>query len=288
MSRTLVVGDMHCKQKIILPYVEEYVNLNMDVNNVVFLGDYVDDYNVTDKYMLEQLQYHVEWYNKVKNNVNVVNLCGNHDWCYLVKDNVVASGHRYSIEQDVQDLLRKLNVTMACVVGQFLVTHAGLTREWTDWCEELKDANAHRACDVLNRMFVDKDNRLNKCGASRGGKGCSGPLWADASELYDSPYNQIVGHTPMSTPTILRGLPHSPKNNAVLLCDTLSSSASGTPWGNGHLVLVDDSSQITTTSVPNWKDMVKHYQDSVMAGVLDTFVDCYCKIDNNLGNLLTD
>lgn len=285
MSRTLVVGDMHCKQKIILPYVEEYVNLNTDVDNVVLLGDYVDDYNVTDKFMLEQLQYHVEWYNRVRSNVNVVNLCGNHDWCYLVTDNVVASGHRYAIESGVRDLLCELNVTMSCVVGQFIVTHAGLTREWTDSCEEFKDVNVNRVCDVLNTMFANKDARLNKCGSSRGGKGCSGPLWADASELYDSPYNQIVGHTPVSTPTILRGLPHSPKNNAVLLCDTLSSSSSGTPWGNGHLVLVDDNSQITTTSIPNWKDMVKHYQDSVMMSVIDVFVDSYSTVDKLLGDV---
>lgn len=282
MSRTLVVGDMHCKQKIVLPYVEEYVNSNTDVSNVVFLGDYVDDYNVTDKFILEQLQYHVEWYNHMKTNVNVVNLCGNHDWCYLVKDNVVASGHRYAIENDVRNLLYELNLTMSCVVGQFIVTHAGLTPEWTSSCEELKDNDVHSTCDVLNQMFVDKDVRLNKCGRSRGGQGCSGPLWSDASELYNSPYNQIVGHTPVSTPTIIRGLPHSPKNSAVLLCDTLSSSSNGSPWGNGHIVLVDENSTVSTTYIPEWSQLVKDYQDSVMHSVIDVFTDSYVTIDKKL------
>lgn len=285
MSRTLVVGDLHCKQRVVLPTVEEYLNKNTDVKTVVFLGDYVDDYNVTGEYMIDQLKYHVKWYNSVKDNVNVVHLCGNHDWSYVVKDSVVASGHIYDVEEDVQHLLNRLNMSMACVIGPFLTTHAGLTQEWARSCEELKDTDAFKACDVLNNMFLEKDTRLNKCGKSRGGQGYSGPLWADASELYDSSYNQIVGHTPVSTPTIVRGLPHSPKNNAVLLCDTLSSSASGLPWGNGHLVLVNEDGTLNTVHIPDWSQKVKEYQNSVMDDVLSTFVNSYYVIDKKFKDI---
>lgn len=272
-NKVLFVGDLHCKQEYVLPYVSKLVN-SQDVGKVVFLGDYVDDWNVPDKYVVRALDAQVAWYNEWRDKLEVVNLCGNHDWSYFHKDKYVASGHRYDIERSVRYRLNKLNLQMSCVVDKYLVTHAGVTKEWLDYvgCAE-KNVDAKSLSNSINLLYDMTDTRLNLCGPSRGGTDVAGPLWCDAYEDLDNmdgfEVNQIVGHSPVSCVCC-----NTNKDGTVTyVCDTMSLTRQGTPIGNGSMLLLDFESNVTLLpSVDSWDKVASSYHDYVTSLLFDDVV----------------
>ena len=275
-NKVLFVGDLHCKQEYVLPYVSKLVE-SQDVNKVVFLGDYVDDWNVPDKYVIKALDAQVEWYKKWSDKVDVVNLCGNHDWSYLHKDKYVASGHRYDIERSVRYRLNKLNLQMSCAVDKYLVTHAGVTREWLSYvgCKD-ENVNTQTLSNSINLLYEMTDTRLNSCGLSRGGSDVAGPLWCDAYEDLDNMegfgVSQIVGHSPVSCVCC-----NTNKDNTVTyVCDTMSITRQGTPVGNASLLMLDfKSGAVLLPSVDGWDKVASSYHSYVTYLLFDDVVSTF-------------
>ena len=168
--KTILVGDLHLKAQIILPMVEQKVK-ELGIKRVILLGDYTDAYEQErnfDLYMNE-LDYLFIWKSKMKVfGVEVINLLGNHDVSYLT-----VTPRRYSLQDadgflSVGRKLLKLNLQIAFLLDDYLVSHAGYTQDFD-----------------LGEYFLGS------------------PLWADFDhELSCLPnlkyQKQIVGHTPQT------------------------------------------------------------------------------------------
>ena len=275
-NKVLFVGDLHCKQEYVLPYVSKLVE-SQKVDKVVFLGDYVDDWNVPDKYVVRALDAQVAWYKEWYDKVKVVNLCGNHDWSYFHKDKYVASGHRHNIERSVKYRLNKLNLQMSCVVGKYLVTHAGVTKGWLDYAlPDVDVSDTHVLSDTLNLMYSNGDSLLNTCGSSRGGNDVAGPLWCDAYEdlknVQGFGTSQIVGHSPVSCV----GCNTNEDGTVTYVCDTMSLTRQGTPIGNSSMLLLDfESDAVLLLSIEHWDKIATSYHSYVTSLLLDDVVSTF-------------
>mgnify|MGYP002648132628 FL=1 len=140
--RTIVVGDMHQKQHLVLPIVDNAIRF-LGAKRVVLLGDYCDDYSPdrdeTDaEKLLRGLEYQVDWVDRTRNRgVQVDVLLGNHDMQYLVERQ--GPGTNLNCIIPVRRLLAQMNVRMAAAVDGWLATHAGLTSQFADIVLEIDD-----------------------------------------------------------------------------------------------------------------------------------------------------
>lgn len=198
--KTIVVGDMHQKQRPILPIVDNAIRF-LGARRVVLLGDYCDDYSpnrdTTDaKKLLEGLEFQADWIDRTRGRgIQVDVLLGNHDMQYLIERQ--GPGTNLNCTIPAQRLLAQMNVHMAAAVDGWLATHAGLTSQFANVVLEI-DTNAARSdrpsysaeslSDQLNATFdhalfemFERGNDeelllLNLCGPGRGGACIPGPL----------------------------------------------------------------------------------------------------------------
>lgn len=216
MMSTLVVGDMHAKEEAILKRVDVAIE-KLGISEVVFLGDYFDEWHASDKLMLQAINELEHWARtKREQGVTLQFLLGNHDMSYLRHE--VGAGTHQNLFTEVCSTLEFLEVKIAAVMGSYLLTHAGITNAWArkflgnTLNTNFKEAPQHSCispeiiASELNAMLKsgskDKLDALYTAGAERGGFGLPGPLWAGKQELSkDAIYglNQIVGHTPVPT-----------------------------------------------------------------------------------------
>lgn len=246
MPKTLVVGDLHLKQSIVLPLLDEAVR-RTGASRVVFLGDYVDDWGATGADEVREMRVLSEWVaSRRSGGLSVTCLVGNHDWAYL--EGVQEVYTHLEVRAEVDALMRGLRPGIAAVVGECLVTHAGLTREWAEanGVPLGSLATPESVAELLDSLLSVPGSRehaaLYDCGRGRGGCGLPGPLWADLRELEaDAPpnFSQIVGHTPRRTVSVAEPLCGEP--TAIICADTLSTDQDGRPIGDASVLLVDEA-----------------------------------------------
>ncbi|MFQ6941781.1 MAG: metallophosphoesterase family protein [Collinsella intestinalis] len=263
--RTIVVGDMHQKQHLILPIADSAVRL-LGARRVVLLGDYCDDYSPnrdeTDaEKLLRGLKYQVDWVDRARTRgLRIDVLLGNHDVQYLIERQ--GPGTNLNCIVPVRRMLAQMNVRMAAAVDGWLATHAGLTSQFADIVLEIDveaepfdepSYTAESLADQLNTAFDHaltemfehgNDEELllfNLCGPGRGGISIPGPLWASTSELtvLGMPHlNQIIGHTPVYS---VRELEEQGfRGERFMACDTFSTDFEFRPLGDGSVLLIDD------------------------------------------------
>lgn len=236
--KTLLVGDLHLKARLILPMVTKEMD-ELNCERIIFLGDYVDDWNCNNPQLFfDELDYLISWKNEMtKKNIKVINLIGNHDAPYITGEL-----RAYSLVKNyskVADRLLKLGIQVAYQLDDFLVSHAGYC-----WGQNLLDWHLR----IIEEKDITKLSQLeNQVGMVRGGKYWSGsPIWADFLELNDAPnhnyLNQIVGHTPQSRIILDNSLNAGTK---LIGIDTFSLSSKGEyPYynfrGNGDMLLYDN------------------------------------------------
>ena len=197
--KTIIVGDMHQKQRSILPIVDNAIRF-LGARRIVLLGDYCDDYSpnrdTTDaKKLLEGLEFQADWIDRTRGRgIQVDVLLGNHDMQYLIERQ--GPGTNLNCIIPVQRLLAQMNVRMAAAVDGWLATHAGLTSQFANVVLEI-DTNAARSDQpsysaeslseqlnatfdhALSEMFEHANDEelllLNLCGPGRGGACIPGP-----------------------------------------------------------------------------------------------------------------
>ena len=277
--RTIVVGDMHQKQHLVLPIVDNAIRF-LGAKRVVLLGDYCDDYSPdrdeTDaEKLLRGLEYQVDWVDRTRNRgVQVDVLLGNHDMQYLVERQ--GPGTNLNCIIPVRRLLAQMNVRMAAAVDGWLATHAGLTSQFADIVLEIDDeaesfgkpsysaeslaAQLNAAFDhALTEMFDHANDEelllFNLCGPGRGGISIPGPLWASTSELtvLGMPHlDQIVGHTPVYSVHKLEEQGFS--GERFMACDTFSTDFDFRRLGDGSILLADDETHEMRAVIPEEVD----------------------------------
>lgn len=247
MVKTLVVGDMHLKQSIILPRVDALA-ARYGVRRIVFAGDYCDEWRSSDAMLSDELNLFAEWVGDARRAGKQIDLLlGNHDYQYVLGRE--GSGTHMSLIGEVQALLDGLDPMIAATVDGFLVTHAGLTESWARrHLGEVADADeAAGRLNALHRGGKKDRLALLSCGPGRGGRNLPGPLWADRDELRRDAVrgiDQIVGHTPSGTCELVGAEADDlPAHVArIWTCDTFSLTLRHFrfPIGDGSMLLVED------------------------------------------------
>lgn len=175
---TLVVGDLHGK----LHHVKQALE---SPHNVVFVGDYLDSYDLDVAMQLATLDNVLD---AIENEGDrVQGLFGNHEMSYLMP-HMRCSG--YNAVTDVQLITRtgrmhKL-LKFHTRTNGFLITHAGVSKRFL----------VHAGYNSVDEYLDSFD--FEDIGVVRGGySGIGGLLWCDWRHEFDpiADVPQIVGHT---------------------------------------------------------------------------------------------
>lgn len=190
----LIIGDLHGKDcwKQVKP---------ASWDKIVFIGDYVDHWNLPDEQISKNLLGIVAL--KQKHPEKIELLLGNHDVQYLYYPDFRCTGFRAQMQIQLTDIFytyREL-FRVAYQRGDHLFSHAGVTNSWYKEFSMLPHIDkADTVADQLNAGDKIASGRelLYQAGSTRGGWGAGGVTWADRRELFADAlegYNQIVGHT---------------------------------------------------------------------------------------------
>ena len=205
-KKWIVIPDVHGRK-----FWRDVVK-GRETERIIFLGDYLDPYEVegiTPEDAYQELLAIIDF--KKVHPENVTLLLGNHDLGYL-DPNIC------TVRQDICNLYRNRtllhdNLALFDIVAEerfghekILFSHAGLRRTWLKHNDWLFDINDFRP-DIINDLFHDETMRpdiyiaLSDTSIYRGGFDESGSvIWTAIEEfIYNNDelpgYIQIFGHT---------------------------------------------------------------------------------------------
>ena len=193
--KIIVIGDLHgtdCWKIAVNKYADLYI----------FIGDYVDSYENTDKQILDNFKEIIEFKKKYMN--KVILLLGNHDIHYTFYPKYLCSGFRKSMLKDLKKLFtdNKNLFQVAFQIKNYLFTHAGVSNKWFRFFKRTIDLRKFKGKDldeIFNSVYRSKKRDvLFSVGPYRGGFEIGGILWADGMETSKdiiNGYHQIVGHS---------------------------------------------------------------------------------------------
>ena len=195
MSKILIVPDVHGRA-----FWHRALELVDQVDQIVFLGDYLDPYShegISFDLALEEFNKILEFKKEYPDLITL--LVGNHDMHYIIKDFMDCSRRN----TDMLDQLHKLynsNLDLFNLIhieDDWLFSHAGVYKGWMDKYEfTLEDLN-------LKTFLGFHWPALEDLSMYRGGYNYVGScIWADIresvkNELFPG-YKQVVGHTQLN------------------------------------------------------------------------------------------
>lgn len=237
MSKILVVGDLHTKTHILNKAINKFKREDFD--EIIFLGDYVDDWSASPNDSRMILDSLVSLKTKYGNKVTL--LLGNHDLSEYISGRFTCSGYNFYTSLEVK-LALKDNESLfdiACSRENILFSHAGITNKWKKYAK-INAKTPQKIANALNDSFhyrytnqkkFEIFKKLSEAGEGRGGSGIASPIWADITELVADPLDgihQVVGHTPVKS---IRTEP-TKDGNSLIFCDTCSTYPDGRFIGN--------------------------------------------------------
>lgn len=195
MSKILIVPDVHGRA-----FWHRALELVDQVDQIVFLGDYLDPYShegISFDLALEEFNKILEFKKEYPELVTL--LVGNHDMHYIIEDFMDCS-RRNTVMLDQLHKLYNSNLdlfNLICIEDDWLFSHAGVYKGWMDKYEfTLEDLN-------LKTFLGSHWPALEDLSMYRGGYNFVGScIWADIresvkNELFPE-YKQIVGHTQLN------------------------------------------------------------------------------------------
>jgi hypothetical protein len=252
MKKTISIGDIHgrssWKEALFGDYteftywkslVEENSPMAADVwekapvaqfSKIVFVGDYVDSFNVSNEAMIQNLRDII--FLKKSFPDLVVLLLGNHDIQYIV-ENQICSGYRPEVASVFSIIFRE-NLSLFDVVytenvkgkvypmrtgeglpleGDIVWTHAGISAGWLKYSieslkrygeiyegfkEKFESPSAENVVEYLRFLWSSRNEVLFWCDSDSGGRmPHAGPFWIRPGRLNKNPlpFYQVVGHT---------------------------------------------------------------------------------------------
>lgn len=195
MSKILIVPDVHGRA-----FWHRALELVDQVDQIVFLGDYLDPYShegISFDLALEEFNKILEFKKEYPDLVTL--LVGNHDMHYIIEDFMDCSRRN----TDMLDQLHKLynsNLDLFDLIhieDDWLFSHAGVYKDWMDKYEfTLEDLN-------LKTFLSSHWPALEDLSWYRGGYNSVGScVWADLRESLKNEllpgYKQVVGHTQLN------------------------------------------------------------------------------------------
>ena len=240
-TKTITIGDLHgkdiWKKCADLETLSKTSGLETEYDKYIFIGDYVDSFDKTDKETLDNLQNII----LLKKNYpdKIILLWGNHDLpYYLGYKGHECSGHRMlqahenlnNIFESNKDLFQ-----MAFQIKNHLWTHAGIHKGWyNDRFLKTIDNDIEYGvltdtmAEQLNKSFERNDDCLFDVGYARGGsQTIGGPFWLDKMNLHKplEGYHQVVGHSKVKYIRTDKAeqLAGNPENTSVTFTDCLDT-----------------------------------------------------------------
>ena len=196
MAKILIIPDVHGRK-----FWHKAKELIDEVDQVVFLGDYLDPYSregITFEDALNEFEQILEF--KEKHSDKVVLLVGNHDMHYIQLEFMNCSRLNVYRRVEIHDLFMN-NIDKFQLIHEidsYLFSHAGVYLEWTKkyqiTLQELFD---------FKKFLKGRWNTLEDVSYTRGGWCKVGScVWADIRESVSNELpvmfkRQIVGHTQM-------------------------------------------------------------------------------------------
>jgi len=190
--KTLIVPDIHLQW----PVADAIISL-VKADRVVLLGDYFHNWNDTPEENAEMARW-------VKKNIdNYTFLLGNHDAAHFYS--ISCSGWTKAKDEVIKDILPQEywgQFKFFESIDGWLLTHAGLTKQWVPESLEPKDVISWLEDEVKYAVktpfnsWVFAVGRM-RCGAAPQG----GILWTDRREFIPIPgVKQIFGHMHLTEP----------------------------------------------------------------------------------------
>lgn len=225
--KTLIIPDIHLKTDKILDHARLVLEKDKNIKQVIFLGDYFDDWGLNNSYSdyMKTIQDLFEFSLEYPCHF----LIGNHDAPYLTGKLRHYSSHNPEIVEEVNIFLHAVKPQVAILCNGYLLSHAGFINE-----PKKGDFKP------LNIKLFDKYEQDEYS-----------PLWIRPDDLsLSSKLNkQIVGHTPV---TYIKR--HSLKLSSnesnklaidLLFTDVYSITITGEQIGESTLITLDIDGEIT-------------------------------------------
>lgn len=232
--KIVIIGDIHGHNSW-----KTIIEDNKDSDKFIFLGDYVDSFNISPEEQIKNLNELLDF--KEKNSDKVILLRGNHDTSELGYSWAECSGKNRCIEEGISKE-RFLNLTQWIYIDNFnlkevkkdeegnsyeeisehkiIFSHAGVTNLWLKNTNlTLDKINDELPSDIFGFWPDDSIAGMYDCyGTSK----TQGPLWIRPSTLVKdnvSGYDQVIGHT--HTKSITNCKQSAKEKRNIWLCDTL-------------------------------------------------------------------
>lgn len=195
MSKILIVPDVHGRA-----FWHRAMELVDQVDQIVFLGDYLDPYShegISFDLALEEFIKILEFKKEYPDLITL--LVGNHDMHYIIEDFMDCSRRNTAILDQLHKLYNS-NLDLFNLIhieDDWLFSHAGVYKGWMDKYEFTLD-------DLNLKTFLGSHwPALEDLSMYRGGYNFVGScVWADIresvkNELFPG-YKQVVGHTQLN------------------------------------------------------------------------------------------
>lgn len=260
MNKTIFVGDIHTKQ-FILNSIKKLLEEDKQIDKVIFVGDYVDEWGGNEKENLDILDSLFDLKRKYMD--KIVLLLGNHDLSYM---GYPCSGHVFPddlIIQKYKDNHNLLQVFYYDLDSNYIVSHGGITNNWWLLIKQFYSGTMEEILEKINKDFQNVDSEeyqqllelLSIASRTSGAYSlCASCLWARPQDHLCFPLNlkinQIVGHTPISGNIEQHiGKTGISKENLIYYIDTFSTYKDRTPYGKQE-VLVNNGNNFIAAQLP--------------------------------------
>jgi hypothetical protein len=198
--RTLVIGDIHGKQ-----IWKKALDTIPNIDKIVFLGDYVDSYDVTRHDISENLKDIIAF---KSNNLDKVSLLlGNHDlqYYFLYDKTIKCSGYSNLYASQYSDFfinnweMFSLIDTLESDENCYIFNHAGISKKWLethiDSLLTYREDNSIEKTSEIFDYFLQKQSRnfLWDVSLYRGGlSNVSSFVWTDRQEIKSNVQNYDI------------------------------------------------------------------------------------------------
>lgn len=189
--KTIALGDIHGRQ-----IWKDIIQKEGDADRIIFIGDYVDSFDVPGIDQLQNLLNIIEF--KTKSSKEVILLIGNHDYQYMnngCQDRY--SGFQATMRPAFNEVFTEHEkLFQMCFEDEYknVYTHAGLTETFVT--QKIGSYSMQQVNDVFfHRPSTFKFSPLDHSGC--GDSIESSCIWVRPDSLYRDSINrfQIVGHT---------------------------------------------------------------------------------------------
>lgn len=200
MKKVVVIGDIHGKS-----VWKEIVNKETDADTIIFIGDYLDSWDISPTMMAENFQEIVKF--KKDSNKEVVLLVGNHDLSYI-SSSCRCSGYNLELDSLVGRYITKLFndkfIKTFHIEGNILFSHAGVTKSWlsnTVNYLNIESKNIFTQINIINSLVAEAPSLLKYVAYDTSNRGFhidQGPVWVRPPSLLENKLDtieQVVGHT---------------------------------------------------------------------------------------------